>query len=65
MSKQHKLEVEKREVTKKRDLKILRKDGKIPGIFYSHDSKASINFIIDKRKQNNTNKIFCNLILVK
>ena len=64
MSKQHKLEVEKREVTKKRDLKILRKDGKIPGVFYSHDSKASINFIIDKSEINQAIKSDANIFTI-
>ncbi len=48
MSKEYKLEVEKREILKSGELKNLRKTGKIPGIFYAHDSKTSINFLIDK-----------------
>ena len=48
MAKEYKLEVEKRDSTKKSDLKKYRKDGKIPGVYYSHDSKESIPFYISK-----------------
>ena len=41
MAKEYKLEVEKRDVGKKSDLKILREEGKIPGVFYSYDSIPS------------------------
>ena len=34
MAKEYKLEVEKRDSTKKSDLKKYRKDGKIPGVYY-------------------------------
>ena len=42
MSREYKLEIEKRSTDAK--LKNLRKDGIIPGIYYSHDSKESILF---------------------
>ena len=48
MAKQYKLEVEKRDSTKKVDLKKYRNEGKIPGIYYSHDSKISINFLVSQ-----------------
>ena len=35
MSKEYKLEVEKREITKSKDLKSLRRSGKIPGMIKS------------------------------
>ena len=41
-------EVTKRALTNKGALKQLRKNGKVPGIYYSHDSKASIPFSIEK-----------------
>ena len=44
MSKEYKLEVEKRTKANKKDLKELRKSGKIPGIYYSYDSKESLPF---------------------
>ena len=46
MAKEYKLEVEKRESTRKSDLKQYRKEGKIPGVYYSTDSKKSTPFYI-------------------
>ena len=46
MAKEYKLEVQKRDSTKKSDLKKYRKDGMIPGVYYSFDSKESINFLV-------------------
>ena len=48
MNKEYKLEVEKRDSTKKADLKQYRKAGKIPGVYYSFDSKESINFLVSQ-----------------
>ena len=42
MSREYKLEIEKRQADVK--LKHLRKDGLIPGVYYSHDSNESILF---------------------
>ena len=42
------LEVIKRELSKKRDMKKSRNEGHVPGIYYSHDSKDSIPFYITK-----------------
>jgi len=64
MSKEYKLEVEKREATKPRELKGLRKAGKIPGVFYAHDTEASINFTIDKSEINNAIKSDANIFLI-
>ena len=48
MANEFNLELTKREISNKGALKKLRKDGKVPGIYYSHDSKASIPFYIEK-----------------
>ena len=48
MANEFNLEVTKRDLTNKGALKQLRKNGKVPGIYYSHDSKASIPFSIEK-----------------
>ena len=41
-----KIEVHKRDEMGSRDVKGLRKEGKIPGVYYSTDSKNSIPFYI-------------------
>ena len=64
MSKEYKLEVEKREATKPGELKGLRKSGKIPGVFYAHDSESSINFTIDKSEIHNAIKSDANIFLI-
>ena len=47
---EYKIEVQKREISnKKSDIKTLRHSGKIPGIYYSHDSQSSISFVIDQK----------------
>ena len=48
MSKEYKLEVEKRTKENKKDLKELRRNGKVPGIYYSYDSKDSLPFFIEQ-----------------
>ena len=48
MGKEYKLEVEKRSQDSKKELKSLRRSGKIPGIYYSYDSKESLPFLIEK-----------------
>jgi large subunit ribosomal protein L25 len=48
MSNEYKLEVFKREDEGKRGLKELRRNDKIPGVYYSHDSKQSIAFYIEQ-----------------
>ena len=42
MAKEYKIEIEKRESSE--NVKYLRKDGGIPGVYYSHDSKESLLF---------------------
>ena len=47
---EYKIEVQKRDVSnKKSDIRALRHAGKIPGVYYSHDSKSSINFVVDQK----------------
>ncbi len=46
--KEFKLEVAKREAHGKKAIKEIRREGGIPGVYYSHDSKASIPFTITK-----------------
>ena len=48
MANEHKIEINKREDTSKRELKELRKAGNIPGIYYSGASNESIPIIITK-----------------
>jgi len=48
MANEFNLEVTKRNLSNKGTLKKLRKEGKVPGIYYSHDSKTSTPFYIEK-----------------
>ena len=64
MAKEYKLEVEKRDSTKKSDLKKYRKDGKIPGVYYSYDSKKSINFLVTQAEINAAIKSDANIFLI-
>ena len=43
------LEISKRNLENKGALKKLRKEGKVPGIYYSHDSNASVPFYIESK----------------
>ena len=45
MSKEFNLNVDKRDLTNKGGRKRALKEGKIPGVYYSHDSKESILFL--------------------
>jgi len=50
MADEFKIEVHKRELSnKKSNLKTLRKDEKIPGVFYSFDSQKSVPLYIEKK----------------
>ena len=50
MADEFKIEVHKRDLSnKKSDLKLLRKDEKIPGVFYSFDSEKSVPLYIEKQ----------------
>ena len=48
--KEFKLEVNKREGSGKKSSKQVRREGSIPGVYYSHDSKESISFSIDQKE---------------
>ena len=48
--KEFKLEVNKREGSGKKASKQVRREGGIPGVYYSHDSKESIPFSIDQKE---------------
>ena len=50
MSNEFNINVEKRELANKGGRKRMFKEGKIPGIYYSHDSKESLPFSIDKKE---------------
>ena len=47
MANEYNLDVNKRETQGKSDLKQMRKENKIPGVYYSHDSKQSIPLYIN------------------
>jgi len=52
MANEHKIEINKRQETSKKELKKMRKDGNIPGIYYSGGSNESIPIIIAKHDFN-------------
>ena len=56
MATEYKLEVQKRDDFGKKSSKNLRKNGIIPGIYYSSDSKKSISFSIDKTELRDASK---------
>ena len=56
MSNEFNLTVDKREISNKGGRKRALKEGKIPGIYYSHDSKNSIPFYITKKEILNAQK---------
>jgi len=56
MSNEFSLNVNKRELVNKGERKRARKEGKIPGVYYSHDSKESLPFSIEKKELANAQK---------
>ena len=64
MAKEYKLEVEKRDSTKKSDLKKYRKEGFIPGVYYSFDSKESINFLVAQSEIKSAIKAEANIFAI-
>ena len=48
--KEFKLDLNKREGSGKKASKQIRREGGIPGVYYSHDSRESISFSIDKKE---------------
>jgi large subunit ribosomal protein L25 len=63
MAKQYKLTVEKREVLSNKDLKSLRKDFKIPGVYYSYDGN-NILFQISQKEIKNAIQSGANIFTV-
>ena len=63
MGKQYKLTVEKRETDNKLDLKSLRRNKKIPGVYYSYDS-TNILFQIDESEIHNAIQSGANIFSV-
>ena len=49
-AKEFKLEINKREGSGKKASKQIRREGGIPGVYYSHDSKESISFSMDQKE---------------
>tara|TARA_B100001287_G_C22665296_1_gene522530 strand:+ start:589 stop:1260 length:672 start_codon:yes stop_codon:yes gene_type:complete len=64
MAKEYKLEVQKRESSRKSDLKKYRKEGMIPGVYYSYDSKESISFLVSQSEINNAIKSEANIFAI-
>ena len=64
MAKEYKLEVQKRKSSRKSDLKRYRKEGMIPGVYYSYDSKESINFLVSQSEINNAIKSEANIFAI-
>lgn len=60
----YKLEVHKRSAMTKGELKHMRKEGKIPGIYYSHESKNSTPFYIEKSEIHNIKKSGARLLKI-
>ncbi len=56
MTNEYNLDVNKRETQGKSDLKQMRKENKIPGVYYSHDSKQSIPLYINTTDLTNAQK---------
>ena len=48
--KEFKLDVTKRDSSGKKSSKKVRREGGIPGVYYSHDSKESVSFSIDEKE---------------
>ena len=59
-----KLEVEKRDSLGKQHLKTIRRDDGIPGVYYSFDSKSSINFLVSKSEINEAIKSDANIFAI-
>lgn len=49
MAKEYKIEINKRDAIGKKEVKKLRQEGSIPGVFYSKESNESIPFQVDKK----------------
>ncbi len=60
----YKLEIHKRNAMSKGELKHMRKEGKIPGIYYSHGSQTSSPFYIEKSEIHNFSKSGARLLQI-
>ena len=56
MSSEFNLNVDKRDLINKGGRKRVLKEGKVPGVYYSHDSKESIPFYIEKTELSHAQK---------
>ena len=56
MANEHKIEINKRDDTSKKGIKHLRREGNIPGIYYSSTSKASTLFYVTQGEYQNAVK---------
>jgi large subunit ribosomal protein L25 len=65
MTTEYKIEVHRRELLGKQDVKKLRAEGKIPGIYYSQASNKSIPFYMEKKELHNAFKSDAHLYKVK
>ena len=61
MAKEYKIEINKRDAIGKKEVKKLRSEGNIPGVFYSKESNESIPFQVDKKHFNEALKSGANL----
>ena len=59
--KEFKLEVTKRDGSGKKSSKQVRREGGIPGVYYSHDSKESVSFSIDEKELSEAQKSGANI----
>ncbi len=60
----YKLEIHKRDQMSKGELKRLRKEGKIPGVYYSQDSEKSSTFFIERSEIHNIQKSGARLLKI-
>ena len=56
MANEYNLDVNKRDTQGKSDLKQMRRENKVPGVYYSHDSKQSISLYINTSDLTNAQK---------
>ena len=52
MANEHKIDINKRELTGKQGIKQIRREGNIPGVYYSPNSESSIPIVISKAELN-------------
>ena len=52
MANEHKIDINKRELSGKQGIKQIRREGSIPGVYYSPNSESSIPIVISKEELN-------------